>query len=316
MNTPPMYTPDPELAIVADQVAFLFHVLVGVDPIGDFQAVENLSYSVTPFTWQEGGRNHSPHMLPFDGPGKAGELTLRWGMLIRTTLYDWMRAVQVGRGFRRDVLILQLDRRKIPVRLMRLRNAWPTNWQGANLSSTETSFAVESLTLVYEDMNLISNKLRVIPLPIQIGGEDLSEQEASDYQDEQERIDAMLEEAEATQSEEEARIEALRQAIEERRAAEEADKLAGQKAREMATQEGEASGSEFRDGWHQGSTRDETVEVDYDSTAYREQWAQQTESSHSAVNTEDAQEEEEDTPEEEPTDDEPTDGGKNTSEES
>ncbi len=251
MIKPPMYRPDPELAIVANQVAFLFHVLIGADPIGDFQAVDNISYGMQPFSYAEGGRNHSPRMFPFDGPAKAGELTLRWGMLIRTQLYDWMRAVKVGQGFRRDVTILQLDRQKIPVRLMRLRNAWPVSWQGANLASTETSFAVEQITLVYEDLNLVSNKARVVPLPVKIGGEELSPLDASDYQDEQERLDAMLEEADAARAEREAAAAALRDAQARAEADAAADKLKGDKAREKAKAAREAQAQAAREAWEQ-----------------------------------------------------------------
>lgn len=259
MKEPPAYRPDPEHAIVAAQVAFLFHVLVGPDPIGDFQAVENVSYEVTPFRYPEGGRNHSARLFPFDGPGAAGEVTLRWGMLVRSALYDWMRAVRVGHGFRRTVTILQLNRQKIPLRLMRLRHAWPTSWQGANLSSVETGFAVEQLTLVYEDIQLVSN-LGLVSVPPRVRGQDVSELESSDYQAEQERLDALLEEVEAERKAQRAREAEL---VEARRTAEQAlieERLRAEETRTEARELAESEAEAFRARWE--STRGDTASAD------------------------------------------------------
>lgn len=248
MKEPPAYQPDPEHAIAGSQVAFLFHVLVGADPIGDFQAVENVSYAMQPYAWSEGGRNHSPRLFPFEAPARGGEVTLRWGMLLRSALYDWMRAVRVGRGFRRDVTILQLNRQKIPLRLMRLRQAWPTAWHGADLSSTETSFAVEHVTLVYEDMQLVSN-LSLLAVPSRVSSEEPSPIEASDYQAEQERLDALLESAEAEREAREAEAAALAEERAEAEAALEAERLRGQKARERRAAAAESAAAEHRTSW-------------------------------------------------------------------
>ena len=157
MTQGPVFSPDAELALMADQVAFLFHVMVGVDAIGDFQAVENISTELDVVRFAEGGRMHSPHLLAFDGPKRHGEITLRWGMLARAKLYDWMEAVELGGAFRRNVVIVQLTRQKIPLRLMLLRGAYPISWQGANLDSTDSNYAVEQLTLVYDDLSMVTN---------------------------------------------------------------------------------------------------------------------------------------------------------------
>lgn len=160
----PVYRADPELALMADQVAFLFHVMVGVDTIGDFQAATGFGIDSPAYRWAEAGRNHAERSLAFNGPKRLNEVTLRWGMLIRSKLYDWMASVELGYGFRRDVYILQLTRQKVPMRLMRLSSAWPTSWRGSDLDSNDSRYATESLTLAYEDMNLVTNKLLLIPL--------------------------------------------------------------------------------------------------------------------------------------------------------
>ena len=61
----------------------MFSVMIGGDPIGFFSKVSGIEYSITPYQIKEGGRNHSPHYRPFDGPGQSGEVTLEWGSVTR-----------------------------------------------------------------------------------------------------------------------------------------------------------------------------------------------------------------------------------------
>lgn len=175
----PVYRADPELALMADQVAFLFHVMIGVDAVGDFQACTNLGIDAPSYHWAEAGRNHAERSFPFTGPRRLSEVTLRWGMLIRSKLYDWMSAVEIGYGFRRDVYILQLTRQKVPMRLMRLSQAFPVSWRGADLDSNDSRYAVESLTLAYEDMALVTNKALLLPLAYGSGRDPEDEEEGA-----------------------------------------------------------------------------------------------------------------------------------------
>lgn len=132
------------------EVNYNFIVFVGMDIFGSFQGVENLSLRVEPYEYKEGGRNHAPRRLPFDGPMKPGELTLRWGTPMWATLFEWMNDVQVGGAFRRLVVIAQLGRHGWPTRVITLTGAWPVEWKGANLDASQSEWALEELTLVYE----------------------------------------------------------------------------------------------------------------------------------------------------------------------
>ena len=132
------------------EVNYNFIVFVGMDIFGSFQGVEGMSLRVEPFEYKEGGRNHAPRRLPFDGPMKSGELTLRWGTPLWATLYEWMNDVEVGAAFRRTVVIAQLGRHGWPTRLITLTSAWPVEWKGASLNSGASEWALEELTLVYD----------------------------------------------------------------------------------------------------------------------------------------------------------------------
>jgi len=152
-----MFTPDVDLGGMSGHISYMFHCMVGLDPLGDFSAIEGLQYEVEPYEYKELGRNHSPVMLPFDGPGKPGELTLRWGMIIRSKLFNWMNKVQVGGDFRKNVYIFQLSQQKLPFRVYHLTGAWPKHWETSNFSTEQAAeMTTEQLTLVYDQIDMLN----------------------------------------------------------------------------------------------------------------------------------------------------------------
>lgn len=128
--------------------SYMFKVTLGGDEIGEFMGVSGFERSIEPFSFQEGGRNHSPHVLI--GPGSYGQISLRWGQLSREVLLRWMGQVRISRGFRRNINIFHLNRDCTPLRVYTLKGAWPVKWQGPDLDSGGSQVGVESLTLAYE----------------------------------------------------------------------------------------------------------------------------------------------------------------------
>ncbi|MCB9765019.1 MAG: phage tail protein [Alphaproteobacteria bacterium] len=155
MGLIPTFSPDSELATHPINVGFHFYVMVGLETLGDFHAVEGISIEQNVFKYSEGGRNHSTINKRWDGPARRGEVTLRWGMLSRPALYQWMMAVERGYFFRKDVYILQLDRQKSPLRLIRLSSAFPVRWNMGAIDANSNSWAVEELVLTYDDVNVL-----------------------------------------------------------------------------------------------------------------------------------------------------------------
>ena len=146
------FKPDGDAAVKLMDIAFLFHVTIGDEVVGDFQAVENLTRKYETFTYREGGRNHAPHVLP--GPASYGELVLKWGLMDREALWEWMEAVEIGEGFRRDVQIFQLNRKLKQRRAYTLQGAWPVEWKGANLDCNDAKIPIEELRLSYDYLTL------------------------------------------------------------------------------------------------------------------------------------------------------------------
>ena len=145
---------------------FNFVVSVGTRALGDFRSVEGIRYDMPTQKVYEGGRNHSPHILPFskEAPaGSWGKVTLKWGTPVWSLLYDWMNAVQVGHFFRRDVFILQLNRAGWPTRIMRLHKAFPVAWSAAKLDTGTSQPDLESLELMFESFNMVLTRTGSMP---------------------------------------------------------------------------------------------------------------------------------------------------------
>ena len=134
-------------------IAFLFRVLGAKGLLGDFQSVDGFSREIEAFELQEGGRNNNVHVLP--GPAKQGRLSLQWGLMDRSALYDWARSVEVGVSFRQDLTIMQLTRRGVPLRIYTVSGAWPVEWRGARLDATQSTVPIEELKLAYDDVTLM-----------------------------------------------------------------------------------------------------------------------------------------------------------------
>ena len=133
----------------------IFSIMIGGETFGSFLKVTGLEYSVQPFAIKEGGRNHSPHFRPFDGPGQHGELTLEWGAVKRSTMEAWMQSVAPGFPFRKNVFLTQHERNGKPFRIYTIYAAWPKQWRVGDVDATGNELATESLTLVYEGLLML-----------------------------------------------------------------------------------------------------------------------------------------------------------------
>ena len=104
-------------------VSYNFVVMLGLQAFGDFAEVSGVEYTIEPFEYAEMGRNHSARYFAFDKPGKRGELTLKSGSVVKTTLYEWIYL-----------------------------------WKGPELKTSESEWALEELTIVYENYEMVLPK--------------------------------------------------------------------------------------------------------------------------------------------------------------
>jgi phage tail-like protein len=150
-----MFSPDAELLHIFNQLSYRFHATIGLDPLGDFQEIDGLNYEVPIFEYKELGRNHGAVRLPFEGPATTGELTLKWGLIVRSKMYEWMHDVKLGKDFLKDVWIFQLSPKAIPLRIYHLSGCWPTKWESGSFSASgPAEMATETLTLAYDNIDM------------------------------------------------------------------------------------------------------------------------------------------------------------------
>ena len=84
-----------------------------------------------------------------------GPVTLRYGVTESTDLWKWFVTSAEGKGDRKPVSIVLMDIDGVTEKMRwNLLNAWPSEWRGAPLDALGKEAAIESLTLVYEELNL------------------------------------------------------------------------------------------------------------------------------------------------------------------
>jgi phage tail-like protein len=81
---------------------------------------------------------------------KHSNIVLKWGLADDTQLYQWHRDAVNGNVQRRNGSIVLLDRRGQEVARWNFVRAWPTKWDGPDLTAEGNDVAIETLELAHE----------------------------------------------------------------------------------------------------------------------------------------------------------------------
>ena len=132
--------------------AFHFKVEVaGLDEMHEvcFTDAGGLSMEMATEEVPEGGENRFVQKYPLRA--KYPELTLKRGLLVRSAVFEWLRAaIQDFAIAPRDVDVKLLNEQHQPLMTWHLVNAYPTKWALNDLNSSANAVAVESLQLYYQ----------------------------------------------------------------------------------------------------------------------------------------------------------------------
>jgi phage tail-like protein len=137
----------------------VFHFSVslgGGSPIG-FSEVSGLSQEVQAIEYRDGLMSGTT--LPLKSPGlkKAGNITLKRGMLTgNNDLYNWLNNNGSPGADRRDITITLLNDENDPVFIWSITQAWPVKVEGPGLKATGNETAIEAVELVHEGITLKS----------------------------------------------------------------------------------------------------------------------------------------------------------------
>lgn len=128
--------------------------LVEIDGLlaGGFREVRGLESSIEIKEYAEGGVNGYIHKLP--GETRYPNLVLSRGFTDLDTLWGWYDDVSRGVIKRRNLTLLLLDGRKLPVAWWNVRAALPVKWNGpAFNASAGSEVATESIELVHRGIS-------------------------------------------------------------------------------------------------------------------------------------------------------------------
>ena len=137
----------------------VFHFSVslgGGAPIG-FSEVSGLSQEVQAIEYRDGLMSSTTLPLKYPGLRKAGNITLKRGMITSNNdLYNWLNNNGTPGVDRRDLTITLLNDENNPVFVWSIAQAWPVKIEGPGLKATGNETAIESVELVHEGITLKS----------------------------------------------------------------------------------------------------------------------------------------------------------------
>ena len=118
--------------------------------LGGFSECSGLEMSMKVEEYNEGGNNGA--VLKFTGRVSFGNLTLKKGQGSSSALWDWHYSFVVGRGKRRDGLIVLLNELHVPNNIWYFRRGLPLKYTGPAMNATQNSVAIESIEISHEGL--------------------------------------------------------------------------------------------------------------------------------------------------------------------
>jgi phage tail-like protein len=116
--------------------------------VAGFSECAGLEATLEILEYQEGGVNDRVHKFP--SRVTFGNLTLRRGLSIDSTLREWHYDVLRGIPDRRDGLIIVTNEQREPVLAWKFERGLPVTWTGPTLDASANEVAIETLEIAHE----------------------------------------------------------------------------------------------------------------------------------------------------------------------
>jgi phage tail-like protein len=131
-----------------------FNFLLDIDGTvkAGFSEVSGLTTETEIIEYREGADKGPTRKLP--GLTKFSNITLKRGLTNDRSLWDWRKTVIDGAAQRANVTLTLLDESRQPVVVWKIRNAWPSKWEGPALNAKSSDVAIETLELAHEGFDL------------------------------------------------------------------------------------------------------------------------------------------------------------------
>jgi phage tail-like protein len=114
-----------------------------------FAEAGGLSMEMTSEELPEGGENRFVQKYPLRA--KYPELVLKRGLLVGSSVFEWMRAaIQDFQILPTSVFVMLLNREHEALMTWHLVNAYPTKWTLGDLNASGNTVAIETLQMYYQ----------------------------------------------------------------------------------------------------------------------------------------------------------------------
>jgi phage tail-like protein len=131
--------------------AYSFKLDIQGAPAAYFTEVSGLGVKVQAIDYRAGG--DAPWVRRLPGWAKVDEVTLRYGLSRSNSLWDWFNEALEGKVTRRDVSIILLGTDGVEeVSRWNLFRTWLSEWRAAHLDATAATAAIETMTLVADEL--------------------------------------------------------------------------------------------------------------------------------------------------------------------
>ncbi len=130
-----------------------FNFLVELDGVAQasFSECSGLGSTTEVIENREGGDNVTVHKLP--GKTSYSDISLKWGLTSSTELWDWRQQIADGNVVRKNGSIVVFDlANSTEVARWNFLRAWPTKWEGPNLTAKGNDVAIDTLVLAHEGL--------------------------------------------------------------------------------------------------------------------------------------------------------------------
>jgi len=118
--------------------------------LGGFSECAGLEGQLKTEDVNEGGNNGT--VLKFPTRMQWTPITLKKGLGTSSALWDWQYGFAIGRGRRRDGLVVLMNEIHVPNSIWFFRRGLPTKWTGPSMNAAQSSVAIEALEITHEGL--------------------------------------------------------------------------------------------------------------------------------------------------------------------
>jgi phage tail-like protein len=133
--------------------SFNFKLEIAGITVAGFSECTGLNTEQNVIDYREGQEGITPRKLP--GLTKFGNITLKRGITVDKTIFQWRKTVSDGDIERKNLSVVLQNEKHDEVVRWNVVNAWPSKYVAPDLKATANEIAVESVELTHEGLERV-----------------------------------------------------------------------------------------------------------------------------------------------------------------